>query len=202
MTTDGSQMNFAPLAISGRGRVDADLVVSELAAAASDFGVQPTYTLHTLRSLAAQAEAMLRKKGVPPFLWHETQITHIAQHEPVSPRGFAGVAPILRVRLARKKQTWFLIGIDAVQRFNSAPAVTRYLLPQSAIEYIMSAALSGIDATGFDNHKSKSDLGQYLVRISQIVLPQDPSAHERLSAIATVDALIAGGYASKTGISS
>jgi hypothetical protein len=116
-------------------------------------------------------------------------------HQPRNKRSKDAAIPTLGVSLAYRNGTWLLESIRSEMVWKNYGPVRQITLSKAAIKQILRAALSGIASNEPDpKMQERFDLGGFVAGIADIILPEDPSSHQKFSAIQVVEALIASGY--------
>jgi len=97
--------------------------------------------------------------------------------------------------LERIRGTWCLVSVEKCSIHAEFNGTFSMELPREAIGQILVRTLKGIiprDAP--EGSFERMCLGSFIHEISQVALPEDPSNHARMNAVAIVDGLISSGY--------
>lgn len=186
-----------PLAILGRRKIRKDLVEAALKEACLAPGYRhPLDHIGQLQAICRDVEESLISRGLPKTKFEGAVITYV--HGTHQPQGRMSNTRVhtLQISMAYRNGTWLLESIRDAPVWKKQKPFRQITLTKTSIKHIISTALSGIGSNEPDPQVlERFDLGGFLAEIATVVLPDDPSSHQKLSAIQVVDALIASGYA-------
>lgn len=184
-----------PLPILGRRKINKEAVETALEQVNGRAYAHAITEFRQVERAARLGEEALAERGLPVKYRDGARLTYTLAGPGKAYARYASAVASTEICLERIRGTWCLIHIEKCSIQADLEGTFSMELPREAIGQILVRTLKGIiprDAP--EGSFERMCLGSFIHEISQVVLPEDPSNHARMNAVAIVDGLISSGY--------
>lgn len=185
-----------PLPVHGRRKIDKEAVEAALGEVNGRAYAHAITGFRKVERVALLAEGALAERGLAVKYRNGARVIYAPAGPGKAYARYSSSVTTTEICLERIRGTWCLVGVEKCSIQAELDETFHMELPREAIGQILIKTLKGITprdapAGSFE----RMCLGSFIHEVSQIVLPEDPSNHARMNAVAIVDGLISSGYA-------
>lgn len=184
-----------PLPVHGRRKINKDAVEAVLKEVNGRAYAHAITEFRQVERAALLGEEALAERGLPVKYRDGARLTYTLAGPGKAYARYSSTVTTTEICLERIRGTWCLVAADKCSIQAELDGTFSMELPREAIGHILVRTLKGIvprDAP--EGSFERMCLGSFIHEVSQIVLPEDPSNHARMNAVAIVDGLISSGY--------
>lgn len=184
-----------PLPVFGRRKIRPEAIEAALQAVNGRAYAHAVTQFRQVERAAHLAEEALTERNLPIKYRDGARLTYTPSGPGKSYARYSSSVVSTEICLERIRGTWCLVSAEKCTIQADLDGTFSMELPREAIGQILVRTLKGIiprDAP--EGSFEQMCLGSFIHEISQVVLPEDPSNHARMNAVAIVDGLISSGY--------